>query len=536
MPAANQRAMDKARSLPCDAVIFDLEDAVVPVSPISVCTANHKNEDTMLREETTHTGSNGSDKPAQPSLWTRLSYGFGSVAFGVKDNGFDFFLLLFYSQVVGVDARLVGIALTGALLFDAISDPLVGYWSDNLRSRWGRRHPFMYASAIPVAASYYLLWSPPLEWSQSALFWYLLILSMFIRTFITLYETPSSALAPEITEDYVQRSKLLSVRYYFGWTGGNSMTVLMFFFLFPAFTTSSISDGRFNPESYSLYGIIASLVIFASIMASSLGTHSHIPRLRVPPPKRQLGLGTIVREMIDTLSDRSFFSLFFAALLAAVGTGLAAALTFYFLTYFWGFSSMQTGVITLGTFIAAFIGLFLAPIVTRKLGKKRGAMIVGLVAFIGSPLPLALRLLGILPESEAFTFWFVFIIGVIDTGLIICYQILAASMMADLVDQSELRTGRRSEGLFFSASTFIKKTTQGGGLMIASMLLYLADFQVGADTIEVSREAVDRLAMLYIPTILVIWLSMIAVISTYRLDRHQHEENLRKLAQRKDAS
>ena len=159
---------------------------------------------------------------------TKIAYGFGSVAYGVKDNGFDYFLLLFYSQVVGLDARLVGVALTAALIIDAVSDPLVGYWSDNLRSRWGRRHPFMYASAIPVAASYFFLWNPPLEWSQSELFVYLVVLSVVIRTCITLYETPSSALAPELTEDYVQRSSLLSFRYYFGWTGGNSMSVLMF--------------------------------------------------------------------------------------------------------------------------------------------------------------------------------------------------------------------------------------------------------------------------------------------------------------------
>ena len=135
------------------------------------------------------TSSNGSGsnqelshKSAPPSLGTKLAYGFGSVAYGVKNGGFDYFLLLFYSQVVGLDARLVGLAITTALVVDAISDPIVGYWSDNFRSRWGRRHPFMYASAIPVSLSYYLLWSPPLDWSQASLFWYLLVLAVSILT------------------------------------------------------------------------------------------------------------------------------------------------------------------------------------------------------------------------------------------------------------------------------------------------------------------------------------------------------------------
>ncbi len=80
---------------------------------------------------------------------TRLAFGFGGVAFGVKETGLKYFLLLFYSQVIGLDPRLVSLAILIALIADAFSDPIVGYWSDNFRSRWGRRHPFMYAAALP---------------------------------------------------------------------------------------------------------------------------------------------------------------------------------------------------------------------------------------------------------------------------------------------------------------------------------------------------------------------------------------------------
>ncbi len=81
---------------------------------------------------------------------TRVFYGLGSLAFGVKDNGFSYFLLIFYSQVIGLDARLVGLALTISLLVDAFFDPILGYWSDNLRSKWGRRHPFMYVYGLSL--------------------------------------------------------------------------------------------------------------------------------------------------------------------------------------------------------------------------------------------------------------------------------------------------------------------------------------------------------------------------------------------------
>src|ERR1700748_3261115 len=115
------------------------------------------------------------------SLRTKLFYGFGSVAFGVKDNGFQTILLLFYNQVVHLPGVLVGLAVSIALMIDAFIDPVVGHFSDNLRTRWGRRHPLMYAAALPVAITYLLLWNPP-HWSASALFVYLIVVSILVRT------------------------------------------------------------------------------------------------------------------------------------------------------------------------------------------------------------------------------------------------------------------------------------------------------------------------------------------------------------------
>ena len=471
--------------------------------------------------------------PDAPSRWTKLAYGLGSVANGVKDNGFGFFLLIFYTQVIGVDARLVGLAITAALVVDAISDPIVGYWSDNFRSRWGRRHPFMYAAAVPVAASYYLLWNPPVGWSNEALFWYVLLLAVFIRTAFTLYETPSSALVPELTENYDQRSSLFSYRYYFAWTGGNAMSVLMFMVLFPAFATAAYASGQFNREAYALYGIVASVLIFGGIMTCALGTHSRIVHLKAPPPKRTLTLGKIFKEIFETLANRSFVALFIGAMFGAIAAGMAAALAFYLSTFFWGFTPRQIGLQTIAIFLSAVIGAALAPGVTRVLGKKHGAMTVGLIAFVGAPLPIVLRLADLLPEGPTpFVFWFVLVTGTIDVGLIICFQILAASMMSDLVEQAELKTGRRSEGIFFAASTFINKMVAGLGVMAATLVLTLAQFPAGADPSQVPPDAVWRLGAYYVPSILVLWLSMMAAISTYQLDRAGHEENLRELAKR----
>ena len=117
----------------------------------------------------------------KPSLGTRLAYGIGGGAGGIKNNGFEYVLLLFYSQIMGLSAVLVAAALWIALLIDAFSDPVVGYWSDNLRTRWGRRHPLMYAAMIPVSIAYFFVWNPPTELSGFSLFgWLLAFLSKMI--------------------------------------------------------------------------------------------------------------------------------------------------------------------------------------------------------------------------------------------------------------------------------------------------------------------------------------------------------------------
>ncbi|MEP7209484.1 MAG: MFS transporter [Alphaproteobacteria bacterium] len=464
-----------------------------------------------------------------PTLVTKLAYGVGSVAFGVKDTGFNFFLLLFYSQVIGVDARLVGLALTAALVIDAVTDPLVGYWSDNFRSRWGRRHLFMYASAIPVALSYFLLWNPPKGLDVGAMFWYLLVLAVATRVCITFFEVPSAAQAPELTQGYDERSTLMSYRSFFGWAGGNATTVLMFFFLFPAFTTAAIPQGQFNRDAYVVYGIIAAGLMLASILVSAAGTQSYVSDLQRPPVRR-LTLIAGLREIWETLASRSFLALFVATIFGFVATGLASALSIYFSTYFWGFTAQQIGGITLAVFVSALVGAMMAPWATRLMGKKRGAMVVGVAGLVVSPLAVLLHLVGVLSSGrDPGTFWTVFLLGQIDVALTVCFQALTASMIADLVEQSELKTGRRSEGVFFAANTFIQKMVSGVGVMAAALVLTLAHFPANATTQTVSDDVLQRLGWWYLPAMALLRLGMLGAMAMYSLSRADHADNLRRL-------
>ena len=468
------------------------------------------------------------------TLRTKLLYGLGSVAFGVKDNGFAFFLLLYYNQVLGLPERWVGLAIMIALVVDAMADPIVGYLSDHLHSRWGRRHPFMYASALPVGCAYYLLWTPPQGLSQGGLFAYLLAVAIVVRIFIGLYEIPSASLAAELTDHYDQRTSILGFRYFFGWWGGLTMAVLAYsVFLQP---DASHPVGVLNPGGYRRYGLTSSILMMTAILVSALGTHSFIPHLRKPPAERAVGLAAIAREFRETLSNRSFLALFGAAFFSAMAAGLIAALNIYFNTFFWELDSNQISILALANFVSAAAALAIAPRLSIRFGKKPAAVGSAMAAGLFGQAPITLRLFGLFPANHSSALMpTLLVINTVVVTLYIIASILGSSMVADTVEDSEIKTGRRSEGLFFAANSFVQKSVSGAGIFASTVLLSLIGFPRGAKPGDVSPEVVRNLGLIYIPAILLLYTATVAFLSAYRINRATHEANLERLARSRSA-
>ncbi|MBT5790230.1 MAG: sugar transporter, partial [Gammaproteobacteria bacterium] len=459
-------------------------------------------------------------------LSTKLYYGFGAVANGAKSNGFNYLLLFYYSQVIGLRADLVSLGILIALVFDAISDPLVGYISDNTHSKLGRRHPYMYAAGVPVALAYYFLWSPP-AWDETGLFLYFVCMAVLIRTLITFYEIPATALVAELTDDYDQRTEMMSFRYFFGWWGGLTMAVMNYLVFLP-----EEKGGLEYVQGWSNYGLTASIVIFISIYVSAIGTHKHIPHLRKPPSSAPFSFTKTKKEIKETLSNRSFFALFVSALLQAVAAGVSTSLSIYFSRHFWELTTTQIGYMNLPYFFSAFIALMLAPRVSRWLGKKKGGMTVLGLAFAMAPMPYILRVLGLFPENGTDTlFWTLVVFNTVEVTLIIMSSSLIAAMIADVVEDSEVKTGRRSEGIFFAANSFAQKAVNGLGVVVAGQILAIIQFPTKAKPGQVPEETLFDLAYIYVPTLLFFYLFALAVLSVYKINREDHSENLRKLAE-----
>ena len=464
-------------------------------------------------------------------LSTRIFYGLGAVAYGVKDNGFSYFLLIYYNQVLGLSPTLTGAALMIALLSDALSDPIVGWLSDNWRSRWKRRHPFMYASALPLAVAYAFLWNPPAGLGQTGLFAYLVCAAVGIRTLVTLYEIPSTSLVPELTQDYDERTSLLAYRYFFGWYGGLGMAALAYTVFLRA--TPEYPSGVLNPEGYRVYGAVGAAAMFASVLVSAAGTHRYIPVLRSPPEARRFELRRVFRELAETLSNRSFLALFWASLFAFVGLGLGASLNLYINTFFWELASEEIRYIVYLQFGSALLALAVAPRAAARFDKKGAALRAFLASILLGPAPVLLRLAGLFPGNESP--WLLPILmahGMLEVTLLVMLGIFISSMIADIAEENEIRTGRREEGLFFAARSFAVKATSGLGVLLAGVTVQAIGLPDGARPGEVDPAVVFRLGVVFGPTLMGLYLVALGFLSRYRISRRGHAENLAALARR----
>lgn len=459
------------------------------------------------------------------SFRTKIFYGSGATAFGIKDAGFNYFLLAYFNQVLGLDAFLTGLALALAIVIDAFSDIAVGYVSDHWRSKWGRRHPFMYAAMLPVSLSFMALWNPPesVLGSQTSLFFYLLTLAVLVRSCLTFFEVPNASQGPELTSDYDDRTSLMAFRYLFGWLGGLLMAVLAYMVLF-----NLDPGGQLGPKGYEYLGLIGGSVMFVMMFSSSLGTHRHIPEMYYPEVRDKHGLKFVFEQFSGLFQNSSFVALFFSGLFFGAAAGLATALGIYIGTFFWLLKSTEIGLIPMLGLIAVPLSFYMAPKLSARLGKKGAAMKVFLFAIVFLPIAYVASILGYFPARDSGLYLPLLMTNyLIETTAIITMQIIIASMNADLVEDRSAETqGVRQEGLIFATRNFSKKAVSGLGVMLAGVILWLVGFPEGAKPGVVDTEIVTNLVLVYLPSLIFLYLVSWYIMRFYKIDRQKHEQNL----------
>ena len=475
--------------------------------------------------------------PSAPKLGfsSKFWFGFGQAAEGIKNGAFGGFLFFFYSQVLGLDPRLAGAAAAIALVFDAITDPLTGSLSDALRSRWGRRHPFMYAAALPMAVTFFFVFSPPDGLGQTGLFLWMLSWTVLARAAMTLYHVPHLALGAELTEDYAERTVVVAYRIFFG-VLGMMLLFLVSRYVFMA-PTAEFAEGQRNPAAYPTMAFFFGAVMMIAIIASALGTHSRIRWLpTVSHQSEPFGLKRLLDEMRAAISNPSFRAFFLGLLFFFVARGLETALGLHMGTYFWKIGSEAVLLPAIGG-VGLLIGTPFWAVLSRKLDKKP-TFLIGITGFsaVTMLLPIS-KLVGLYPSPES-----PFYLGLLYTGTLIAAfagaagMVAAGSMLADIADEHELETERRQEGMFFGALSFSGKASAGLGIALSGFALWAIDFPAKAAPEAVDAWSVTKLGLVYGPGVLGLIIVAIAITSRYRLSRTRHAHIRAALDSRREAA
>ena len=460
---------------------------------------------------------------------TRWAYSAGGAGYGILYNA-HFFVLIYYSQVLGLGAGLAGLAVGISLVSDAITDPLIGYLSDSTRSRWGRRHPWLYASILPLGASFYFLWHPPdFVVGDTLLFAWLVVCNISMRTALTMFLIPAYAIAAELTADYDERTRLLTGFHVIWSVINNGMSVLMYrFWLVP---TEEISEGVMNPAGYQNAGLFGTVVVVVSILVFTIGLRRFIPRLRQHEVDASPSPGQFFHQVADVFRIASARVVVMGGVLYYAGAGTYVALWVYIYSFFWEFTTKQISIIVIPMALAALI---LPPVMARwSAGReKKTVAITGLLGAMAiNVVPISLRLFGFFPEngSEAL-FWIMLVAGFFETNFFLVFDICWRSMIADLTERIELETGRRNEGVICSAVTFATKCADALGTLIAGILLSLIAFPTKTTVGDVPPGIIAKLGLIYGPVVFLIWMGAILSISRYRISRSRYQEMLERLA------
>lgn len=459
------------------------------------------------------------------SAVARNGYGFGAIVNGVKNAAFSTYLMLFYNQVIGVSAAVVGGAIALTLLVDAFVDPLIGRWSDVTRSRWGRRHPFIYASTIPTAFFFTLAWFPPSGWTDSQYGIWIFVTAVLTRVAVSFNEIPSSAMATELTDDYAQRTRLFSLRYLWGYAGAFGYTSFCLAVIFVA--TPDYPRGQLNPVAYGPFALIGAALILLGALVSGLATHRRIPYMRQYAGGEKAGLGNHFREMFSAMNNQAFLAIFGFGVLKYTAIGLYSATTVYFGTYLFKLNGPMLAILTFDSLVAAMLAAPLAPVMSRLMGKRNAAM---LFAFTGiclglSPLVLTYYDRFYVP-GDAMLVPALFVIGAVYGAMIAISLINTSSMLADVVEDSAVKTGRHTAGTFFAASAFMQQCSSALGIFMAGQILTASQFPAKADPDKITAAMTDSLLAHYIPASFGLWVLGLLILFFYPIDKKKHEENV----------
>ena len=446
-------------------------------------------------------------------------------------------MLFYYTNVLDLSGALAGLAYLISMVVDAVADPMMGVLTDRTRSRWGRRHPWIFASALPLAVSLYLVFAPPAGLTQGQLFAWMLVWTLVNRFALTMFHVPYLALGAELTRDWNERTRLVSLRHSFGQLALLAPAVLGFNWLFA--DDAAHGRGRFHQPAYPVYAGICAVAVLAIVIASAWWTRDRIASLDEPDSAggQRGALAATWHDLMALLRQRAFRAVFFGLAIASIASGVTLNLGLHAASFFWNVQSevLRDWRIVVAVAVLAGLAFWTKRAATRDKGALFSEGLLWYTA-IHTAVWLAATY-GLWPDHGSDLYVPFYLIG---TGFLAPFAVastfaMGQSMMADCADQDEADTGRRREGVFFGAASLASKVTLGGGALIAGIISDVVGITGLHSIADVTPTMREHIGLAMTLSVLVLMSLALLVFRQYDLSRSRMAEIHARLAARRNA-
>ncbi|MGE5629978.1 MAG: MFS transporter [Caulobacteraceae bacterium] len=444
----------------------------------------------------------------------KLGYGAGNFSTGIAMQVIGAYLVFYCTAILGIPGSLVGIAVSLSIVWDAVTDPLMGYFSDITNSRtFGRRHLYLLIGGFGIAVTNLILWNIDSTMPVSAKFAILLTDVLAVKTFMTIYITPYTALGAELSSDYNERTSIQGIKTIFFLIGLAFVSVVgMYIFFQP---TSLFPVGQLNPQAYKNMGLFSSSVVIVFAFVCFISTKKYIPALRQHINRsNNQGLSKLFTAFKRILANDAFRFVALAYMFNNIASALLSNIGLHVFTYTFMLDSRQIAVIIGVQLVTSILSQPFWTVISGKLDKKPAVMMGLIACIIGSAIFTAMVMVKDAVSGSILYFLPFTILAGFGMGALFS---LPLSMTADIIDLDELNTGERAEGTYYGCLTLFYKLSQSVTLFLIGFLLDIVKFNPNLPV--QSEGTVISLGLLLCVGSAISFIAALINIAKYKLDR-----------------
>lgn len=450
-------------------------------------------------------------------LVTKLAFGSGDVGPAIATAIMSFFLLYFFTDVARISVAAAGLILLVSKIWDAINDPIIGTLSDRVHTRWGRRRPWFLFGAVPFGLTFFLLFLVP-PFGETGKVVYFLVVTLMLDTMFTIVNVPYTALTPELSRDYDERTSLNSYRFAFSITAGLIAAVLH------PIIVGAVAQNSSQQMGYAVSALIFAVLCTIPFFFAFWGTYErHTAEEEESMP--------FVEGVKVAFGNRAFRYVTGIYLLSWLVVQTVSTIVIYFMTY-WLRRPDMVLVVILSVQGSALIWLFIWTAVSRRVGKK-GVYYRGMVFWIVVSFGLFL----VQPDWPS---WVVIVLGVLAGVGVATAYLVPWAMLPDVIEEDELETGKRREGVFYGFFVLLQKLGLALGLFLVSQALNLTGYITPPANVTAPIEQPDSalfaIRLMIGPVPALILAAGMVLVYLYPITKAKHEATLQELARRRAAT